>query len=67
MPLLDDDMVAYLRAEQAQDALDHKLCDKCTAQLWKNYCRQCDEYFTDGHYETCAEATKYQSNHHRTY
>lgn len=30
-------------------------CPRCKAEVRKNYCRDCDEYFNDGHEETLAE------------
>jgi len=67
MPLLDSHEVVNLRKEQARDARQRRYCPRCTAHVWKNYCRSCDEFFTDGHYETCSELTKHQKENHRTY
>jgi len=67
MPLLNDHDIVNLRADQARDATERKRCPHCEAHVWKNYCRQCDEFFTDGHYATCAEATQHQVKNHRRY
>ena len=65
MPLLNAEGLARLRDDQKREALEHRTCANCTAQIWKNYCRECDDTFTDGHYDTCAEYTPHQE--HRTY
>lgn len=57
MPLLDYSFLAALGGQQIQAALDHAYCVKCSDQVWPNYCRQCDQHFTDGHCGTCADAT----------
>jgi len=70
MPLFDDAQLINLRFDQARDAREGHRCKNCSAQLWKNYCRSCDEFFTDGHYKNCSEASKHQSDpskEHRTY
>jgi hypothetical protein len=54
MPLLDQNGYRELRTRQAQE---YKVCDYCTAQVWRNYCRECDEFFEDGHYKTCPHET----------
>lgn len=66
MPCLDDAGLALLRLRQQQAATDGMRCKVCTAQLWPNYCRECDEHFTDGHWLNCPEApAKHQP--HRKY
>lgn len=47
-------------------------CFACGETLVKNYCRQCDEFFGEGHKPDCPEMDKskpYSENHrgHRTY
>lgn len=49
MPILDDAALRDLRDQQKRIGR----CERCSAQTWKNYCRQCDEYFYDGHSEMC--------------
>ena len=65
MPLLDDAALRELRELQK----DIRHCRYCTAQVWRNYCRECDEIFEDGHYENCRalepEVNKHAS--HRKY
>ena len=72
MPLLDATALAALRRQQENAVHNH--CPHCTAQLWPNYCRLCDEHFTDGHYllgdsadikAVCPEASEHQR--HRKY
>ena len=65
MPLLDETGLAALRRQQESAVQNH--CPNCTAQTWPNYCRQCDEFFTDGHLNVCPEATLHQKENHRRY
>lgn len=47
------------------------LCPFCGNTLHKNYCRECDEYFMQGHKPDCQEMKPglHSDNHtgHRTY
>ena len=61
MPLLDDQALKDLREQQK--TIYH--CAECSAQLWQNYCRECDEMFRDGHYPTCKNYDKHSE--HRKY
>jgi hypothetical protein len=71
MPTLDAVALAALRRQQ-ENAV-HNYCQLCTAQIWPNYCRTCDEQFTDGHYllkdgdvkAVCPDASPHQR--HRKY
>jgi hypothetical protein len=65
MPLLDKDGLADLRKKQAKTAREHKLCGSCSAQVWPNYCRECDEHFMDGHYVSCKDRSEHSG--HRKY
>jgi len=67
MPVLNDSALVSLRADQGREAIERRRCSKCEAQVWKNYCRSCGEYFTDGHHVTCDDVSKHQSERHRTY
>ena len=60
MPALDDRLLIDLR--ESQKKIEH--CGGCTAQTWTNYCRKCDEYFIDGHFEGCSSRSKH-SDHRR--
>jgi hypothetical protein len=40
-------------------------CTRCKKFTTKNYCRQCDEFFWDGHAGSCSDATQHDG--HRTY
>ena len=66
MPLLSKEDLERLRKETPRD------CDYCKQQVKKNYCRQCDLFFYQGHKSDCPEMDQtrpYGENHdgHRTY
>jgi len=65
MPILSGAQLAALRLRQEDAANENQRCDNCLAQIWPNYCRECDEFFMDGHYSVCAKASKHQE--HRRY
>jgi len=65
MPVLSDDQLASLRDQQMSAARVHKACTNCTAQVWPNYCRECDEHFEDGHWPTCPRYAAHSK--HRRY
>lgn len=65
MPVLSDYDLGSLRDQQMSAARVHSKCPKCTAQIWPNYCRECDEHFTDGHWPTCPQYCPHSV--HRTY
>ncbi len=60
MPLLDDHELAELRIDQGFEARQGRHCPSCMAQIWKNYCREHDEYFDDGHLRSCGKRTRHQ-------
>lgn len=64
MPSLDPE-------EQAQLLGKEEKCHFCKQTVRKNYCRQCDEFFTEGHRAECETMVPggYSNNHsgHRTY
>ena len=48
MPLLDPEQIEELRNAPPTT------CTKCHQQVRKNYCRQCDEFFQQGHTDGCS-------------
>lgn len=40
-------------------------CLRCEAETWRNYCRECDEFFTVGHSVICPRYGEH--DRHRTY
>ena len=50
---------------------DTQTCTECGRRTSKNYCRQCDEFFWDGHSEECSHRYQGMGNTdhagHRTY
>ncbi len=67
MPLLDATALAALFDEQKRAARVDSHCPHCTAQTWPNYCRQCDDFFTDGPYIGCPDGTLHQKENHPRY
>jgi hypothetical protein len=65
MPILNADALSTLRDQQKYAARIEQRCPKRTGQTWPNYCCECDEFFIDGHYPTCADVTEHQT--HRRY
>jgi hypothetical protein len=64
MPLLDKKELERLQACPIHE------CKDCNHAVRKNYCRQCDEFFTSGHAMHCPVVTKSPHNNHaghRTY
>ncbi len=66
MPLLDEGDLEAMRARPPET------CPKCRATVRRNYCRQCDVFFSDGHQDDCPEMNPddpWSDNHqgHRTY
>lgn len=45
-----------------------RICTRCKKEIRKNYCRECDEFFEEGHGNDCplAKLTKEHCGH-RTY
>ncbi len=62
MPVLDEAGLRRLRQRQADEM---KICQTCTAQVWPNYCRECDQWFEDGHWSACASYSAH--SRHRKY
>ena len=64
-PLLDGAQLADLRSRPPQK------CSLCSQQTTANYCRECDEFFRQGHAPDCHMIAKpgELDNHagHRTY
>ena len=62
MPLLDYDMIRRMRAK-----IDY--CRQCLNYTFKNYCRECDEFFLYGHDPNCRDNPHQHEKHagHRTY
>ena len=48
-----DDDLSSLRDRQMSAARIRSLCLECTAQVWPNYCRECDEHLRNGHWPVC--------------
>ncbi len=66
MPSLGTYQLAHLRASPKRS------CHECSSELTKNYCRECDEFFWEGHDDGCSQlnpATEGSDDHHghRTY
>lgn len=65
MPLLSEEDLRHLR-----DTLP-TTCLSCGETLRKNYCRQCDEFFSEGHKADCPDLNdpQWREDHrgHRTY
>jgi len=61
MPLLDKVDLSRMRAQR----LD---CSECVAPIRQNYCRECDEFFHEGHFPGCS-LLREEGEHvnHRTY
>lgn len=57
--------------EQNQFLGGEERCGSCDMLVTKNYCRQCDEFFWDGHSDDCPRMAPgvYSEDHrgHRTY
>jgi predicted amidophosphoribosyltransferase len=57
--------------EQARMLGDERICNECGRRLSKNYCRQCDEFFNEGHASDCSQREQGMGNTdhagHRTY
>lgn len=51
MPLLARAVVAEMLS------VPPAFCPQCIQLVKRNYCRQCDEFCTDGHVDGCANAT----------
>jgi len=47
MPLLNEQELRNMRLA------DPDRCGDCGREIWKNYCRQCDEFFWVGHEVMC--------------
>ncbi len=62
MPLLNDEQLARMRGKPP------KTCHCCKREVTENYCRQCDEFFTDGHApDGPAMVSEFPSNNHRSH
>lgn len=66
MPLLSDEHLSDMRSRPPET------CHRCKRKIRQNYCRQCDEYFMDGHAADCPTMLKTglsSDDHrgHRTY
>lgn len=61
MPRLDDHGLRYMWNQPPM------VCSNCGNSLRFNYCRQCDEYFFEGHQPGCALTTEHEQNQHRRY
>lgn len=64
MPLLDQESLRRLKATPPMK------CHNCGNEVWKNYCRQCDEFFWVGHATLCPRAIPGGDDdhcEHRTY
>jgi hypothetical protein len=42
-------------------------CSGCGAEVSRNYCRDCDVFFLDGHSQGCADTDARAHRAHRTY
>lgn len=51
MPLLSREQVERMLYNSAAQ------CGACKAAVFRNYCRQCDDFCTDGHVDSCPAAT----------
>ena len=65
-------MPSLTPGEQEQLLGGENTCPFCFQKTTKNYCRQCDEFYFEGHDSDCQEMDKtrpYSQNHvgHRTY
>ncbi len=62
MPFLSDDQVLRLRSRIER-------CSWCGHQIvFRNYCRECDEYFEYGHIKKCPQGEAERKHiGHRTY
>lgn len=64
MPTLDDEQLANMRDREPYE------CPQCQKIVHQNYCRQCDEFYTEGHAPDCPSMKgPYSNDHvgHRTY
>ena len=63
MPLLDDEQLTQMRQ------LPGEVCRVCKRLIRKNYCRQCDEFYWQGHATGCEVFDRFDGEHqgHRTY
>lgn len=65
MPILNDEDLKDMRNSPSRK------CYECGENLFQNYCKQCDEYFDEGHKSNCSRLTdpSFRNNHwnHRTY
>jgi len=64
MPTLDEQHLRILKTTPPSQ------CEECKRETWKNYCRQCDEFFWVGHSIFCSRAIPGgEDDHceHRTY
>jgi hypothetical protein len=50
---LSDTGLHFLRMMQGQAAVHNMRCEACLNQIWPNFCRSCELYFEDGHWECC--------------
>ena len=63
MPLLNEKALRDLKTTPPS------VCHECGKEIWKNYCRQCDEFFWVGHGACSQDAPGGTDDHcsHRTY
>jgi hypothetical protein len=61
MPRLDDNDLQRMWAVPPSE------CPACFRQLRRNYCRECDEFFEEGHGPDCPWKTEHESEDHRRY
>lgn len=65
MPLLSSDDLKRMHEQPG------RTCQECKSYVFKNYCRQCDEFFESGHSHLCSAMLDKdaRNNHlgHRTY
>ena len=59
--LLSKDDLDRMRKELPRD------CPRCWAEVRRNYCRDCDVYFFDGHNHGCPDTDAKAHRAHRTY
>lgn len=57
--LLTPCQLRFVRQQQPQE------CPSCHASILMNYCRDCDEFFDDGHHPACTGSSLHSS--HRNY
>ena len=59
MPLLNDEELEDMRNRPPRK------CSECDQLLSQNYCRQCDEYYNEGHKSDCSRLTdpSFRNNH----